>query len=103
RLLHDRRWTRHDRRRARVARGARPVGFNRRRRGVDHRTGALLVPHLEAGDRTMNVGIRLVGLLLTPAMLPAAALAQGESSAVFVVRVGADTFAVERATIGSRR
>ena len=51
----------------------------------------------------MNAGIRL-GALLALALLPAAALAQnGDVSAVFLVRRGVDTLAVERATIGPRR
>ena len=51
----------------------------------------------------MNVRSRSGALVLALLVGPAAASAQGDASAVFVVRVGSDTFAVERATIGARR
>src|SRR5206468_2880359 len=102
RLLHDGRRTRDDRRRARAPRTTRPSRAAGRRRRVHHRAGALFVSHLEAGGRTMNVGMGLSGLLLALATLPAVTFAQGETSAVFVVRLGVDTIAVERATIGPR-
>src|SRR6185369_6977189 len=73
------------------------------RHRLDGRAGALLVSHLEAGGRTMNVGIRVGGALLALALLPTAALAQaGDASAVFLVRQNTDTIAAERATIGPR-
>ena len=51
----------------------------------------------------MNTGVRLSGTFLALALLPATALAQaGDASAVFLVRRGLDTLAVERATIGPR-
>jgi len=50
----------------------------------------------------MNVGIRLGGALLALALLPVAAHAQGDASAVFLVRQNVDTIAAERATIGPR-
>ena len=51
----------------------------------------------------MNRRTRSGAFRLLLVLLPAAASAQGDASAVFVVRVGSDTFAVERATIGPRR
>jgi alpha-beta hydrolase superfamily lysophospholipase len=51
----------------------------------------------------MNVRGRSGALVLALLIGPAAASAQGDASAVFVVRVGSDTVAVERATIGPRR
>ena len=68
---------RHDRRRARAPRAARRAGAGRRRRRGDHRAGALLVSHLEAGNGTMNVGTRLGSLLLALAILPATAARTG--------------------------
>jgi uncharacterized protein len=51
----------------------------------------------------MNVGTRLGGALVVLALIPAATHAQqGDASAVFLIRRGVDTLAVERATIGPR-
>jgi len=51
----------------------------------------------------MNVGTRLGGALVVLALFPAATHAQqGDASAVFLIRRGLDTLAVERATIGPR-
>jgi len=44
-----------------------------------------------------------IALVLAFHMLAATAVAQGEAGAVFVVRIGGDTIAVERATISARR
>jgi hypothetical protein len=41
--------------------------------------------------------------LVVPQLAAAAAAAQGDASAVFVVRLRSDTIAVERATISGRR
>jgi hypothetical protein len=51
----------------------------------------------------MNVRSRSGALFVALVVGPAAVHAQGDASAVFVVRVGSDTVAVERATIGPRR
>ena len=51
----------------------------------------------------MNVGTRLGGALVVLALFPAATHAQqGDASAVFLIRRGLDTLAVERTTIGPR-